>query len=128
MMRRPPISTRTDTLFPYTTLFRAERLEYRVAEPELRRDRVLLAGDPRLAPLLLVAEAQHLFGGVEQFGQQLPFPAVPHAGTDRADIDDGENEQQPQPLGALPDLREIEERLEIGTEIGKASCRERVCQ
>src|SRR3546814_11196377 len=27
MIRRPPISTRTDTLFPYTTLFRSE---YRV--------------------------------------------------------------------------------------------------
>src|SRR3546814_11335171 len=27
MLRRPPGSTRTDTLFPYTTLFRSERLE-----------------------------------------------------------------------------------------------------
>src|SRR3546814_7822604 len=26
MIRRPPISTRTDTLFPYTTLFRSEGL------------------------------------------------------------------------------------------------------
>src|SRR3546814_11855904 len=26
MLRRPPRSTRTDTLFPYTTLFRSERL------------------------------------------------------------------------------------------------------
>src|SRR3546814_18852965 len=26
MIRRPPISTRTDTLFPYTTLFRSNRL------------------------------------------------------------------------------------------------------
>src|SRR3546814_4697355 len=26
MIRRPPISTRTDTLFPYTTLFRASEL------------------------------------------------------------------------------------------------------
>src|SRR3546814_7084611 len=26
MIRRPPISTRTDTLFPYTTLFRSEDL------------------------------------------------------------------------------------------------------
>src|SRR3546814_7314699 len=26
MIRRPPKSTRTDTLFPYTTLFRSERL------------------------------------------------------------------------------------------------------
>src|SRR3546814_10100067 len=25
MIRRPPISTRTDTLFPYTTLFRSHR-------------------------------------------------------------------------------------------------------
>src|SRR3546814_14739704 len=25
MIRRPPISTRTDTLFPYTTLFRSAR-------------------------------------------------------------------------------------------------------
>src|SRR3546814_9812995 len=25
MIRRPPISTRTDTLFPYTTLFRSEQ-------------------------------------------------------------------------------------------------------
>src|SRR3546814_12737678 len=26
MIRRPPISTRTDTLFPYTTLFRSVRM------------------------------------------------------------------------------------------------------
>src|SRR3546814_14052497 len=32
MLRRPPRSTRTDTLFPYTTLFRAmrRRMGYRV--------------------------------------------------------------------------------------------------
>src|SRR3546814_17604452 len=29
MMRRPPISTRTDTLFPYTTLFRSTMSVYR---------------------------------------------------------------------------------------------------
>src|SRR3546814_11644659 len=27
MIRRPPISTRTDTLFPYTTLFRSQGIE-----------------------------------------------------------------------------------------------------
>src|SRR3546814_6787308 len=27
MIRRPPISTRTDTLFPYTTLFRSKAVE-----------------------------------------------------------------------------------------------------
>src|SRR3546814_1469426 len=38
MIRRPPRSTRTDTLLPYTTLFRSE------PEIEPRRDRLL---DPR---------------------------------------------------------------------------------
>src|SRR3546814_9001550 len=33
MIRRPPISTRTDTLFPYTTLFRSGQ---RVAQRERR--------------------------------------------------------------------------------------------
>src|SRR3546814_20831828 len=32
MIRRPPRSTRTDTLFPYTTLFRSDRL----AAPAMR--------------------------------------------------------------------------------------------
>src|SRR3546814_11507228 len=31
MIRRPPRSTRTDTLFPYTTLFRSERSAFRAA-------------------------------------------------------------------------------------------------
>src|SRR3546814_2049429 len=35
MIRRPPRSTRTDTLFPYTTLFRSEKNP----APERRRDR-----------------------------------------------------------------------------------------
>src|SRR3546814_20610650 len=33
MIRRPPISTRTDTLFPYTTLFRSVRLRIIAARP-----------------------------------------------------------------------------------------------
>src|SRR3546814_15790452 len=43
MIRRPPRSTRTDTLFPYTTLFRSrhrQRLEH------LQRDTRLLVGSP----------------------------------------------------------------------------------
>src|SRR3546814_14991649 len=30
MLRRPPRSTRTDTLFPYTSLFRSEKFRYGV--------------------------------------------------------------------------------------------------
>src|SRR3546814_12909706 len=32
MILRPPRSTRTDTLFPYTTLFRSERLGFQLAD------------------------------------------------------------------------------------------------
>src|SRR3546814_14947381 len=44
MIRRPPGSTRTDTLFPYTTLFRSRRHRrpqppWRLSEPERRRSR-----------------------------------------------------------------------------------------
>src|SRR3546814_3429558 len=53
MIRRPPRSTRTDTLFPYTTLFRSE-----IARPASRRDTLCLAleegrgRDPPSAPRL----------------------------------------------------------------------------
>src|SRR3546814_14992031 len=33
MTRRPPRSTRTDTLFPYTTLFRTQRIRAALATP-----------------------------------------------------------------------------------------------
>src|SRR3546814_13317258 len=36
MIRRPPRSTRTDTLFPYTTLFRSDRRRLRAAAALVR--------------------------------------------------------------------------------------------
>src|SRR3546814_11747388 len=39
MIRRPPRSTRTDTLFPYTTLFRSARLVLRACGACLRLHR-----------------------------------------------------------------------------------------
>src|SRR3546814_4129315 len=66
MIRRPPRSTRTDTLFPYSTLFRsvvgrtrtvgvAGQHDLRVAAALVRGDRVVqdrrsLGGDVRLVP------------------------------------------------------------------------------
>src|SRR3546814_8071819 len=38
MIRRPPISTRTDTLFPYTTLFRSQACRDLVREGRTRQD------------------------------------------------------------------------------------------
>src|SRR3546814_2063145 len=59
MIRRPPISTRTDTLFPYTTLFRSVR-----------------AGRPAGPPVV----SARLFNGPDgmyrniRFGEQRPSP------------------------------------------------------
>src|SRR3546814_2346827 len=46
MIRGPPRSTRTDTLFPYTTLFRSERVS---ARRHLRDDGARAAARPRRA-------------------------------------------------------------------------------
>src|SRR3546814_12622821 len=72
MMRRPPSSTRTDTLFPYTTLFRSgqkcyvadghtlsrrlESGEHRVA----REDDEVVIVDDAVADGVLVAEPRDL--------------------------------------------------------------------
>src|SRR3546814_16421579 len=37
MRRRPPRSTRTDTLFPYTTLFRSREVVVKVLRPGIER-------------------------------------------------------------------------------------------
>src|SRR3546814_2007702 len=58
MIRRPPRSTRTDTLFPYTTLFRSCRTIHRSAFPRPWAGGVHGSPDPCsgcLLPLLLLA-------------------------------------------------------------------------
>src|SRR3546814_4071950 len=54
MIRRPPRSTRTDTPFPYTALFRSQCRGDRAPQPVRLRDRVLrpasLRADRRRAP------------------------------------------------------------------------------
>src|SRR3546814_16969227 len=54
MIRRPPRSTRTDTLFPYTTLFRS-RCRFQ------RRDDKAAFVKPDLGQLALSGEDSHLF-------------------------------------------------------------------
>src|SRR3546814_8234080 len=48
MIRRPPISTRTDTLFPYTTLFRSPAFPVDDGQPGILR-RALFRCHRRLA-------------------------------------------------------------------------------
>src|SRR3546814_8713055 len=62
MIRRPPRSTRTDTLFPYTTLFRSARLEPAIGvHPELIRPQVPLCEPHQRVHLLLLRHAPPVF-------------------------------------------------------------------
>src|SRR3546814_9228697 len=49
MIRRPPRSTRTDTLFPYTTLFRSAAAGDRVGRPAAMFDKILIANRGEIA-------------------------------------------------------------------------------
>src|SRR3546814_21090412 len=66
MIRRPPRSTRTDTLFPYTTLFRSRRGDREggdVARLETRQllDRPL----DILRPVILAVDDDHVLGAAD---------------------------------------------------------------
>src|SRR3546814_20723166 len=112
MLRRPPGSTRTDTLFPYTTLVRSVALA-RALDTDLLALQVFDAGDRIPAEEHLRRERVV----VQQLGAVI---LVQRLGEDRpVDVGDGPR------------------RLEVGRdpgendafdEIGRASCRERVCQ
>src|SRR3546814_9074862 len=75
MIRRPPRSTRTDTLFPYTTLFRSERLGRPLVSVSqmgagLDRARVLIIGGHAITRLglrfLLAADPRyHILGHLD---------------------------------------------------------------
>src|SRR3546814_17839066 len=86
MLRRPPRSTRTDTLFPYTTLFRSRH-------SERRGYRHFLYGSSETTLASLRQNLKRDFPQARIVGHRSPPFRVPTA-----------------------------------DEIGRASCRERVCQ
>src|SRR3546814_9679444 len=61
MIRRPPRSTRTDTLFPYTTLFRSRVLRQRVRRIDrpAARCRAMPFGTLRVDPLIEGEAPEH---------------------------------------------------------------------
>src|SRR3546814_12993713 len=103
MIRRPPRSTRTDTLFPYTTLFRSARVEADVARDQLARRIARGAADQRAQP-------RDQFLGLEGLGEIVVGPRVEPGDLVRPAVARGQDEH-----------RTI-------AQIGRASCRERVCQ
>src|SRR3546814_9709486 len=73
MIRRPPISTRTDTLFPYTTLFRSVQQPDPDVEPALHSARELAR--PVVGPLPQADHVEHLVdAAIELLGGELVQP------------------------------------------------------
>src|SRR3546814_12960570 len=104
MIRRPPRSTRTDTLFPYTTLFRSDQIAVmhagrimQCAEPDT------IYWQPASAPVARLTGSVIFLDGV---------------------VDDGHIAT---PMGQLP-LYPSRTVVAGKAQIGSASCRERVCQ
>src|SRR3546814_11263229 len=76
MRRRPPRSTRTDTLFPYTTLFRSDEAEERPVAGEARRAAV------EKPPVFAIAAPQPVDLGISR----PPAPRVGLDGQDRGPV------------------------------------------
>src|SRR3546814_15820214 len=103
MIRRPPRSTRTDTLFPYTTLFRSlGAFTFALAHPEL-------PGTP-MEPERI--EKLHLH-----------FPEFAARYVDLYNAHMRANERINMIEEAIANDHAVQAR-----QIGRASCRERVCQ
>src|SRR3546814_15317377 len=110
MIRRPPRSTRTDTLFPYTTLFRSA-----VARCPASAKRGVV-----FSWLLLFMDKQKRSNSPSEGGRKL-FGS--HAKVRKWRSDDSIADDQLR-WGDTSGLR----RNDNSGKIGRASCRERVCQ
>src|SRR3546814_16804915 len=86
MIRRPPRSTRTDTLFPYTTLFRSSATvemteRVRAARASGRKIFGLSSGDPNIEtdPRIVAAAEQAIRNGDTHYGPAAGIPALREA-------------------------------------------------
>src|SRR3546814_17801715 len=104
MRRRPPRSTRTDTLFPYTTLFRSPNLTAVTGETAS-----FLAGGE--FPIPVSQDEDTITVIFKQFGVSLAFtPTL--VGRSRIS------------MRVRPEVSQLSPAVQ---EIGRASCRDRVC-
>src|SRR3546814_20836550 len=135
MIRRPPRSTRTDTLFPYTTLFRSlflthHHIDHVADVPVLMIDRWLLANAPPLeiygppGSAQLVAGTLAAFRPVELAPVTVGGPVKPPLAGSAVGHDLPLDLNEPRLVYKDDRVRVFA----IGVEIGRASCRERVCQ
>src|SRR3546814_12313102 len=113
MIRRPPRSTRTDTLFPYTTLFRS------LVWGDVPRECTSFGCDAKDKGALVGPGSGHLYKdgvGFVRHWDQWETPGS-YSRPFVFDLKDGKATAGRAIDGGL-----------IGDKIGRASCRERVCQ
>src|SRR3546814_17251158 len=123
MLRRPPRSTRTDTLFPYTTLFRSlsVRIPVAIQGGEARRGQGFVDGCPAFYPGIAFRGAS---GEGRKFGREVRIDQAgitrPRTVMQKAAYDfDALFAQQP---------KQRIRPTKVEFEIGRASCRDRVCK
>src|SRR3546814_1731230 len=136
MIRRPPRSTRTDTLFPYTTLFRSLRvLSVRgeiMASTRFQRLALLLGGATAIvmpAPLLAQDNQVYQFDiPAQALGDALRRVAAQAGLQLYAAADDVNDLAAPRVRGAMTAQQAIETLLAGTQKIGRASWGERGCK
>src|SRR3546814_12643816 len=120
MIRRPPISTLPDTLFPYTTLFRSRLLRL---GPRGRRRRKLAIGDDGRGAV---------FGNRYRARLWHPLQRIAQGGHvvigRRAVIVVAHTAPAPLPVGEVEIEAADPDHQPANPQIGRASCRESVCQ
>src|SRR3546814_17485678 len=123
MLRRPPRSKRTDTLFPYTTLFRSERHEQDQREDQ-RADAERLGQRP--------ARAEQRLGAVHAVTTDAaadpPLLALLERDGRRGERRDRLGDQQVARVEFLFVDAAFQRPYAHRPDIGRASCREKGCQ
>src|SRR3546814_14071622 len=124
MIRRPPRSTRTDTLFPYTTLFRSVPEQSPKAGSQLDLEYTLFwqADQETKPPLAWVAQTRRGRGWTDTPDNSLRYIVDFQGGP----LDFLKPDERPVAGLWINDNGEILDRQLV--KIGRASGRERVCQ
>src|SRR3546814_12328633 len=131
MIRRPPRSTRTDTLFPYTTLFRsrADQLEAIAtiadldAEPQFDLPQVRVERAAQIDEALRIVGFQHQI----ELGRRRGL-AHARAIVSRRPCNEFAIASVMITSTNWPTSDASPSKLTMPLQIGRASCRERVCQ
>src|SRR3546814_17950492 len=116
MIRRPPRSTRTDTLFPYTTLFRS---------PRRRQEGQALMSKEKAPRRVADNEALAVGTQIRGSAQKLNLVATLIRGRK---VEDALNILAFSKTAMAVDVRKVLASAIANAEIGRASCRERGCQ